>query len=111
MSKKLAHKIEWLPILKVRPNADNPRTIKDVSFQRLVRSLKECPELFEARPLLCSNRTKKLVVIGGNMRLKAALELGYETVPVITMCGLTKSQEKEISIKDNGTFGEWILIY
>ncbi len=100
-------KTELISIRKVKPNPENPRTIKDAAFKRLVKSLEDCPDLFNARPLLCSDRTGELVVLGGNMRLRAAKELKYKEVPVIIMKGLTEEQEREIAIKDNGAFGEW----
>ena len=100
-------KIEHLPISKVKLNLDNPRQISNKDFESLVKSLHDCPDMFEARPLLCSDRTGKLIVLGGNMRLRAAQKLGYKEVPVIIMPGLTEAQEKEITIKDNGAWGQW----
>ena len=41
------------------------------------------------------------------MRLRAAQKLGYKEVPVIIMQGLDLAAEREIAIKDNGSFGEW----
>lgn len=99
--------IQKISINKVKLNPANPRVIKDDAFKRLVKSVQDCPNLFEARPLLCSNRTGELIVLGGNMRLRVARELGYKIVPVIVMEGLTEHQEQEIAIKDNGKFGEW----
>lgn len=101
------YKIEYLPVGKVHLNEKNPRLIKDEAFRRLVKSLKENQELFRARPLICSDRTSRLVILGGNMRYLAAKELKYTEVPVIIMKGLTEDQEKAIIIRDNGTFGEW----
>jgi len=100
-------KIDRVPIDRVSVNPGNPRLIKDEAYRRLVKSLQDCPRLLEARPLLCSNRTGGLVCLGGNMRLRAAQELGYREVPVVVMDGLTEEQEREIAIKDNGQFGEW----
>jgi DNA modification methylase len=105
--KKDTYKIEYLPVGTVHLNEKNPRLIKDEAFKRLVRSLQESPDLFRARPPICSDRTGKLVILGGNMRYLAAKELKYTEVPVIIMKGLTKDQEKAIIIRDNGTFGEW----
>lgn len=99
--------IKFVPIASVTANPDNPRIIKDDAFRRLVKSLQECPQLFNARPLLCSDRTGKLIILGGNMRHAAAKELKYKEVPIIIISGLTETQEKEIAIKDNGAFGEW----
>ena len=104
----MQYKIQYLPISHLILNKDNPRLIRDANFKRLIKSLRDCPELFEARPCICSNRTGKNVIIGGNMRYLAAKELKYKEVPVIIMAGLTPDQEREIAIKDNGeTFGEW----
>ncbi|HOQ43005.1 MAG TPA: DNA methyltransferase [Smithellaceae bacterium] len=101
------YKIEFLPINNVNLNENNPRLIKDEAFKRLVKSLKESPALFRARPLLCSDRTGRLVILGGNMRYLAAKKLEYTKVPVIVLTGLTEYQEKTITIKDNGSFGKW----
>jgi len=104
---KETYKIEYLPIGTVHLNKKNPRLIKDEAFKRLVKSLQETPDLFRARPLLCSDRTGRLVILGGNMRYLAAKQLKYTEVPVIILRDLTEDQEKAIIIRDNGTFGEW----
>ena len=104
---KATYNIEYIPADTVNLNEKNPRLIKDDAFKRLVKSLRETPDLFRARPLLCSDRTGRLVVMGGNMRYLAAKELKYTEVPVIIMKGLTEDQEKAIIIRDNGAFGEW----
>jgi hypothetical protein len=100
-------KIEHIAIGKVKLNPDNPRQISNKDFKSLVKSLHDCSAMFEARPLLCSNRTGKLIILGGNMRLLAAQKLNYKEVPVIILPGLTEAQEKEITIKDNGAWGQW----
>jgi len=102
------YKIEYLPVTKLKINPENPRLIRDANFKSLVKSLRDCPHLFDARPCLCSNRTGELIVLAGNMRLLAAKELKYKEVPVIIIPDLTELQEREIVIKDNGsTWGEW----
>jgi len=103
----MEYKIQYLPINNLIINPNNPRLIKDANFKRLVKSLKDCPSLFDARPCICSDRTGELIIMGGNMRFLAAKELQYKEVPVIVMSGLTEEQEREIVIKDNGDFGEW----
>ena len=104
---KDTYEIKYLPISKVHVNEKNPRLIKDEAFKRLVKSLRESPELFRARPLLCSDRTGRLVIIGGNARFRAAKELKYTEVPVIIMKGLSEAQEQAIIVRDNGSFGQW----
>ena len=94
---------------EIRPHPENPRKIKKQALERLQKSLDECPELFRARPCICSDRTGDNIILGGNMRWQAARALGWMTVPAIIMRGLTEEQEHEIMIKDNGDFGEWDL--
>ena len=106
----MEYKTQYLPINNLIINPNNPRLIKDANFKRLVKSLKDCPSLFDARPCICSDRTGELIIMGGNMRFLAAKELQYKEVPVIIMSGLTEAQEKEIVIKDNGDFGEFMLV-
>lgn len=95
------------PLNQLHLNPDNPRFIRDERYKQLVTSLADNPQLLEARPILCSDRTGKLIVLGGNMRLRAAKELKLTSVPVIVMTGLSYEQEREVIIKDNASFGSW----
>jgi site-specific DNA-methyltransferase (adenine-specific) len=93
---------------EIKSNPKNPRVIKDVKFEKLVQSLKDFPEMLEKRPLVCFTDTdKKLVVLGGNMRLKAANEIGLKQLPVILADDWTEEQKAQFLIKDNVGFGEW----
>jgi ParB-like chromosome segregation protein Spo0J len=95
-------------ISEIKSNPKNPRVIKDEKFAKLVQSLKDFPEMLEKRPLVCFTDTdKKLVVLGGNMRLKAANELGLKKLPVILADDWTEEQKAQFLIKDNVGFGEW----
>jgi len=96
--------VKNVPIGKVKPNKDNPRFIRDEKFTKLVKSLREFPDMAKLRPLIVN---AEMVVLGGNMRLKAMQELKWETVPVIVADTLTPEQEAEFIIKDNVGFGEW----
>jgi ParB-like chromosome segregation protein Spo0J len=93
-----------LPINQVKANPNNPRIIKDDKFKKLVQSIKEFPEMLELRPIVVN---EDMVVLGGNMRLKACKEAGLDKVPVIKASNLTEEQQKEFIIKDNVGFGEW----
>jgi len=55
-------------ISDVKINPDNPRLIKDDNFRKLVKSIQEFPEMLEIRPIVVN---KNMIVLGGNMRLKA----------------------------------------
>ena len=100
-------KIEYLSTDQVKLNPDNPRQITKAKMAVLVKSLQDCPTLFDARPLLISTRTGENIIIGGNMRYRAAKQLQYDKVPCVILPELTEAQEKEIAIKDNGSWGEW----
>ena len=68
-----------MKISDIKPNPNNPRLIKDEKFKRLVESVKNFPEMLRLRPIVVNEEN---VIIGGNMRWKAAKEAGYKTVPV-----------------------------
>jgi DNA modification methylase len=92
-----------VPISKVKPNPDNPRIIKDDKFKKLVQSLKDFPEMTEVRPIVVN---KEMMILGGNMRLKAMQEARWKEVPV-TVVDWPEEKQKEFIIKDNSNFGDW----
>jgi DNA modification methylase len=95
-------------IAEIKTNPKNPRVIKDDKFAKLVKSIKDFPEMLQKRPLVCFTDTDgKLVVLGGNMRLKAAKECGLKELPVIIADDWTEEQRAQFLIKDNVGFGEW----
>jgi hypothetical protein len=93
-----------LPINQVKANPNNPRIIKDDKFKKLVKSIQDFPEMLELRPIVVND---DMIVLGGNMRLKACKEAGLTKIPVIKASNLTEEQQKEFIIKDNVGFGEW----
>ena len=103
MSKEIVYR--KLSELKKLPN--NPRTIKKDDMERLKKSIKDNPDYFEARPIILSNRTGELVILGGNQRYEAAKALGMDEVPTFLLEGLTDAREREIIIRDNVSNGEW----
>jgi len=96
--------IEKVKISEVKPNKDNPRIIKDDKFKKLVQSVNDFPEMLKLRPIVVND---DMVVLGGNMRLKACKEAGLKEVHIIKASNLTEAQQKEFIIKDNVGFGEW----
>jgi len=95
-------------ITDIKPNPKNPRIIKDAKFEKLVNSIKEFPEMLEKRPLVCyTDVDKKLVILGGNMRYKAAKELGIKELSVVLADDWTEEQKAQFLIKDNLGYGEW----
>lgn len=96
--------IEFVDIATVKQNPNNPRLINDDKFKRLVQSIKDFPEMLELRPIVVNS---DMIVLGGNMRLKACKKAGLKQVPIIRAETLTEEQQREFIIKDNVGFGEW----
>ena len=97
-------KIQLVKITEVKPNPNNPRTIDKIKFELLVKSIKEFPDMLNLRPLVVDS---DMVVLGGNMRLKACIKIGLKEVPIVIADNLTEDQKREFIVKDNVGFGEW----
>ena len=91
-------------ISAIKRNPNNPRILKDDKFAKLTQSIKDFPQMLEIRPIVVND---DMVVLGGNMRLKACKEAGLKEVPVMKVSDLTEDQQREFIIKDNVGFGEW----
>ena len=98
--------IVYRNLSELKPNPKNPRKGTKEAIEKLAESIKGNPKFFEARPILLSDRTGQLVIIGGERRSEAAALLKMQTVPTILLSGLTEAQEDEILIKDNTHAGE-----
>ena len=96
--------IQTAATTELRLNDNNPRVIKDEKFKKLVKSIQEFPQMLEIRPIVVNDQ---MVVLGGNMRLKACIDAGLTEVPIIKASSLTPEQQQEFIIKDNVGFGEW----
>ncbi len=96
--------MNYIQTSKLKENPDNPRSISDEKFAKLVQSIKAFPEMLELRPIVVDS---EMVVLGGNMRLKALKEIGVKEVPVLKAGDLTEEQKRQFIIKDNVGFGEW----
>jgi ParB-like chromosome segregation protein Spo0J len=101
------NQVTFRKVKDLKTHDRNPRIIKDEPFEKLCASVIDNPELFEARPIILSDRTGDLVIIAGNMRFLAAREMKLKEVPTILLSGLTEDKEKEIMISDNVNAGEW----
>lgn len=86
----------------------NPRQWSEQDVERIAKSLRETPELFEARPIIAIPFDGKNVILGGNLRFEGATKNGDADAPVVLLPADTPLDKlKEIVIKDNGTFGQW----
>ena len=108
-------KIQRLKVSALSPNVGqipglptNPRQWTKEDVERIATSLKETPELFEARPLLVFPLSGAYVILGGNLRFEGAVLNGETDVPAIVFPETTPVEKlKEIVLKDNGSFGAW----
>lgn len=88
---------------QVKENEMNPRFIRDDNFKKLVKSIEEFPEMLSVRKLVVN---KDMVVLGGNMRLKALKEAGIKEVEV-EVVDWSEEKQREFVVKDNLGYGEW----
>ena len=96
------------PIGKIKPNPKNPRFIKDESFEALVISIRDFPQMLWKRPLVCfTDVDNNFVLLGGDKRLRACKELKFKKVQVTLADDWTEEQKAEFIIKDNLSAGEW----
>ena len=96
--------IEKVKIEEIKRNPNNPRIIKDDKFKKLVQSIKDFPEMLEIRPIVVD---ENMIVLGGNMRLKACKEAGLKEIYIIEASELSEEQKKEFILKDNIGYGDW----
>ena len=93
---------------KVKSNPKNPRLIKDDKFKKLVKSIKDFPEMESVRPIVVN---KDMIILGGNMRYKAMIECGYKEVNV-EVVDWSEQKQNEFIIKDNVSYGlnDWDML-
>jgi ParB-like chromosome segregation protein Spo0J len=96
-----------MKLKEIKPNPNNPRVLRDDKFQKLKQSITEFPKMLSLRPMVIDENN---VVLGGNMRLRALQELGFNDIDeawVKRSSDLTEEEKKRFIIADNVAFGEW----
>jgi site-specific DNA-methyltransferase (adenine-specific) len=91
----------------IKTNPNNPRVLRDDKFQKLKQSIAEFPKMLSLRPMVIDENN---MVLGGNMRLRALQELGFNDIDdawVKRSSDLTEEEKKRFIIADNVAFGEW----
>jgi len=86
-------------------NPNNPRYIKDERYQKLKKSIQEFPKMMKLRPIIIDDEG---MILGGNMRYLAMVDLGYKEIPegwIIKASELTEEERKRFIIADNVEFG------
>jgi len=96
--------MKYRKINTLKENAENPRILSTIAFDKLKQSIIDFPEMLERRPLIIDENN---VVLGGNMRWKALRELNIKEVPTDKVLNWTAKQKREFIIKDNVSFGIW----
>lgn len=98
---------------------ENPRFIRDNKYKALLKSMQEDPEFLEIREIAVYDRgtdipeKERYVCMGGNMRYRAAKELGWTSVPCkVIPTGYDPAKIRRFVLKDNASFGEtdWDLL-
>jgi hypothetical protein len=99
-----------MKLTKLKINPRNPRTIDDITFDKLKQSITENEYFMEIRPIVVD---ENFMILGGTQRYKACCELYNGDIPdnwVNKVGGLTDKQKKEFILLDNspkGYSGEW----
>jgi len=91
----------------LHPKDDNPRQITPENLEKLKRSITDFEKMMELRPMVVDEDGQ---ILGGNMRYRGLIALGYTEVPdewVKVASGLTEAEKLEFVIKDNVSFGVW----
>jgi|TARA_R110000751_G_scaffold33626_4_gene83649 ParB-like chromosome segregation protein Spo0J len=96
--------MQLLATNQVYPNKDNPRNVNEAKFVKLKKSIQDFPEMLKLRPVVVD---ENYIILGGNMRYRAMVELGHKEVWVIKASDLTDEQKQQFIIKDNISFGDW----
>lgn len=111
MTISVLKQVELVPIENISLYPENPREMEATQFDKLKKSITEYGFI---DPLIVNRRThesfteeeKKPTVIGGNMRYRAAKELGIKELPV-SWVDLDKAKERILNIALNRIAGKW----
>lgn len=104
---QVKHKAYYVPVRELELLENNPRTISKEQFDKLKKSVAERKAYFEGRPCLVNHKDGNMIVFAGNQRLRAARDLKMDKVPCVVYENLSKKEEKELTVLDNGEFGRW----
>lgn len=96
-------KIDNLDPKTLRANPWNTNVVSPDNERKLAESIKRFGFF---KPILAREVNGQLEVIGGEHRWQAALSLGETTVPVVNLGAIDDQKAKEISLVDNGRYGQ-----
>jgi ParB-like chromosome segregation protein Spo0J len=98
--------LSFLHPSEIREAEENPREITDDRFEALKHAMTADPKMMLARPIIVD--AKQGDVVAGNMRLRAAKELGWASVPVYVKEFASQAQRREWMLRDNQEYGNWV---
>lgn len=112
--------IKNIPTVDLWPNTGqvpglpaNPRFIRDERFAKLKQSILDDPEFLNLRELVVIPYAGAYVIVGGNMRFKACIDVGIKELPCkIIPADTTIEKLKAFLIKDNIGYGsnDWDML-
>src|SRR5262245_57623261 len=101
--KRTVGSVTEIALVRLREWPENPRAIRAERLDALRHAMLEDRAMLWARPLL---HLPDGTVFAGNMRLRAARELGWETIPAIEVA-ISIDEASVWALRDNNAYGEW----
>tara|TARA_R110000787_G_scaffold184655_1_gene296527 strand:+ start:50 stop:637 length:588 start_codon:yes stop_codon:yes gene_type:complete len=97
---------ELFSIDKLIPHPNNPRYIDEHKYTELKNSISESSWMMQIRPVIIDENN---LILCGNMRYKACIELGYIEIWTKQYSDFTQEEKQELILKDNISSGDWDL--
>ena len=97
MTKQLDYKVCLRSPSELKARSDNPRIHSRKQLQTIMASMRR---FGVTHPILIDDKDQ---IVAGHGRVQAALELGLETIPTISLQHLTRAELKAFMIADNRT--------
>ena len=96
-------RVKPTPLAALSRAGFNPRRISADRLDALKRSMAADPRMLEARPVIA---LPDGTVVCGNMRVRAAAELGWSEIPTVSV-DLDAETARLWMLRDNNEYGEW----
>lgn len=97
--------VQYVDIAVLKPSTYNPRKWSEEAVAQLKESILRFGLV---DPILANGaENRKNIVIGGHFRLKVAMDLGINQVPVTYVNIPDEVREKELNIRLNKNLGDW----
>ena len=96
-------KVEQLDPKLLKPNPWNPNVVDPINLMKLEASIQK--DGINRPIVIRETESGELQIIGGQPRTRVAIELGYETVPVINRGKISDKQAKQETLIDNFRYG------